>query len=124
MRKCTLLVTLVVLIISACGDDDDAPDTAAPPPTTQTQAAPETTAAETTAAETTAAEDDLIDDVSMPGAGVTVRMARANWSTGYFQAEVYRALLEELGYEVSDPSQAEITPDIFYVALAGGDFDF
>ena len=60
----------------------------------------------------------------MPGAGVSVRMAQANWSTGYFQAEVYRALLEELGYEVSDPSQAALGPDIFYVGLAGGDFDF
>ena len=123
MRKWTLLVALMVLVITACGDDESAPD-AAPTPTTGAEAAPETTAAETTAAETTAAEDDLIDEVSMPGAGLSIRMARANWSTGYFQAEVYRALLEELGYEVSDPSQAELGPDIFYVGLAGGDFDF
>ena len=95
MRKWTLLVTLTVLVVAACGDDDDDSSDAAPPtPTTQAEAAPETTAA----------EDDLMDEASMPGAGVSVRMARANWSTGYFQAEVYRALLEELGYEVSDPS--------------------
>ena len=42
-------------------------------------------------------EDDM-DDMSMPGEGVSVNMARANWNTGYFQAEVYKALLEELGY--------------------------
>ena len=100
MRNWTLLVTLTVLVVAACGDDDDDSSDAAPPtPTTQAEAAPETTAPETTAA-----EDDLMDEVSMPGAGVSVRTARANWSTGYFQAEVYRALLEELGYEVSDPS--------------------
>ena len=119
MRKWTLLVALMVLVITACGDGDESAPDAAPTPTTGAEAAPETTAAETTAA-----EDDLIDEVSMPGAGLSIRMARANWSTGYFQAEVYRALLEELGYEVSDPSQAELGPDIFYVGLAGGDFDF
>ena len=32
-------------------------------------------------------------------------MGRANWSTGYFQAELYKQLLEELGYTVSDPAE-------------------
>ena len=51
-------------------------------------------------------------------------MARANWDTGYFQAAVYRALLEELGCEVSDPADDELAPDEFYPRLAMQDFDF
>ena len=59
-----------------------------------------------------------------PGAGISVTMARANWDTGYFQAAVYRALLQELGYEVSDPADNELAPDDFYPRLAMRDFDF
>jgi glycine betaine/proline transport system substrate-binding protein len=59
-----------------------------------------------------------------PGEGTSVSMARANWDTGYFQAEVYRQLLEELGYEVSNPSDAEMAPDAFYPLLESGDLDF
>ncbi len=51
-------------------------------------------------------------------------MARANWDTGYFQAAVFSALLEELGYEVSDPAASEMAPDEFYPRLASGEFDF
>lgn len=73
-------------------------------------------------------EDDGGDGESasqapLPGEGVNVTMARAPWSTGYFQAEVYKALLEELGYTVSDPSEAEMPPGNFYVELASGSFD-
>jgi glycine betaine/proline transport system substrate-binding protein len=50
-------------------------------------------------------------------------MARANWSTGYFQAAVVEALLGELGYDVTDPAQAEMPPSDFYPALADGDLD-
>ncbi len=62
--------------------------------------------------------------VERPGEGTTVSMARANWDTGYFQAEVYRQLLGELGYEVTDPTDAEMAPDVFYPLLGSGDFDF
>ena len=51
-----------------------------------------------------AARQVLSGGVSLtPGDGVEVTMGRANWSTGYFQAELYRQLLTELGYNVSDP---------------------
>ncbi len=56
--------------------------------------------------------------------GVQVNMARANWSTGYLQAEIYRALLQELGYQVNDPSEAEMSPTSFHSALAEDRFDF
>jgi glycine betaine/proline transport system substrate-binding protein len=58
-----------------------------------------------------------------PGDGVHVEMARANWSTGYFQAAIVEALVGELGYEVTDPSQSELPPSEFYSTLAAGDLD-
>ena len=59
-----------------------------------------------------------------PGAGVSVTMARANWSTGYMQAAIYAALLGELGYEVNDPADLELAPSNAYVSMANGEFDF
>jgi len=50
-----------------------------------------------------------------------VKMARANWDTGYFQAEIYKQALEKMGYTVSDPKT--IKPSVFYVAAAAGDLD-
>ena len=71
------------------------------------------------------ADDDMADEMSMtPGEGVSVTMGRANWSTGYFQAELYRQLLEELGYDVSDPAELELGPNNGYIAMAEGQMDF
>ena len=64
-----------------------------------------------------------IPPVLQPGEDVSIRMARANWSTGYLQAALYRALLQELGYEVTDPADLELSPGIAYPAMAEGDFD-
>jgi glycine betaine/proline transport system substrate-binding protein len=58
-----------------------------------------------------------------PGDGIKINMARANWSTGYFQAAIVEALLGELGYDVADPARAEMPPGDFYPALADGDVD-
>lgn len=54
----------------------------------------------------------------------TVRPGRASWTTGYFQAALYSALLEELGYTVADPSLNEYPPAEAYSAMASGAFDF
>jgi glycine betaine/proline transport system substrate-binding protein len=59
---------------------------------------------------------------SMPGKGVTVQPARATWSTGYFQAEIYIKALQALGYTVKKPK--ELKNEIFYQAVAQGDVDF
>ena len=59
-----------------------------------------------------------------PGEGTTITMARANWKTGYFQAQVYKQLLEELGYEVTEPSELELAAGLAFLAMAEGDFDF
>ncbi|WP_428119855.1 glycine betaine ABC transporter substrate-binding protein [Candidatus Poriferisodalis sp.] len=71
------------------------------------------------------ADEDMADEMSMtPGEGVSVTMGRANWTTGYFQTELYRQLLEELGYDVSDPAELELGPNNAYIAMAEGQMDF
>ncbi len=40
------------------------------------------------------------------------------------QAELYKILLEELGYEVSEPSALELGPSLAYLAMAEGEADF
>ena len=50
-----------------------------------------------------------------------VKMAKADWDTGYFQAEIYKQGLEKLGYKVTEPKAMK--PQVFYVAAAAGDLD-
>ena len=57
----------------------------------------------------------------MPGEGTTVRMAQATWDTGWFHAEIYKQLLEELGYTVDGPTTLDNPP--FYQAVSQGDLD-
>ena len=56
-----------------------------------------------------------------PGEGVTVDMARATWDTGWWQAEVYKQMLEELGYEIPRVTTLDNPP--FYQAVSQGDVD-
>ena len=113
LLKVAAAALALALVAAACGSDDDdsqpsptsASDTAEPSTTTQ---APATTGAA----------------ASLPGEGVSITMARANWSTGYFQASVYRQLLQRLGYDVSDPAEKELGPSLAYLAMAEGDIDF
>lgn len=57
----------------------------------------------------------------MPGDGVTVKMARATWDTGWFPAEVYRQLLQKLGYDIGQVTTLDNPP--FYQAVSQGDMD-
>ncbi|PWE33358.1 proline/glycine betaine ABC transporter substrate-binding protein ProX [Maritimibacter sp. 55A14] len=57
----------------------------------------------------------------MPGEGTTIDMARASWDTGWWQAEVYSQLLQELGYDVSRITTLDNPP--FYQSVAQGDID-
>ena len=50
-----------------------------------------------------------------------VKMGKADWDTGYFQAEIYKQALEKMGYKVSGPTVMK--PQVFYVAAAAGDVD-
>lgn len=47
-----------------------------------------------------------------------IRIARANWDTGYFQAAVFTELLTRLGYQVDEIG--DMPPTLFYPALADG----
>ncbi|MDX1689666.1 MAG: glycine betaine/L-proline ABC transporter substrate-binding protein ProX [Acidimicrobiia bacterium] len=105
------VIAALALVVAACGDDDSG------------DAGDGDTATTTTAAATTTAGDGG-GDMAMPGEGVEVTQARADWSTGYFQAYVYHNLLEELGYDVSDPADSELGPSLAYLSMAQGDIDF
>ena len=59
-----------------------------------------------------------------PGEGVTVLAGRADWYQGYFQAALFKLLLEELGYRVSDPAGLEMSPSDAYTAMALEEMDF
>jgi glycine betaine/proline transport system substrate-binding protein len=50
-----------------------------------------------------------------------IKMARANWDTGYFQAEIYKQALEKMGHTVSEVKTMK--PSVFYLAAAAGDLD-
>ena len=50
-----------------------------------------------------------------------IKMGKADWDTGYFQAEIYKKALEEMGYKVVGPTVMK--PQVFYVAAAAGDMD-
>ena len=64
------------------------------------------------------------NDGSQQGGDGRVVAGRANWSSGYFQASLFKLLLEELGYEVTDPAQLEMGPNNAYIAMAQGDMDY
>lgn len=55
------------------------------------------------------------------GDAPVVRMARATWDTGWFQAEIHRQLLGRLGYQVVGPQT--MTNEAFYGAAAAGEVD-
>jgi ABC-type proline/glycine betaine transport system substrate-binding protein/ABC-type amino acid transport substrate-binding protein len=53
--------------------------------------------------------------------GEPISMARATWDTGWFQAEIFKSLLEELGYAVKEPQTMDNLA--FYLAVAAGEMD-
>ena len=59
---------------------------------------------------------------ALPGKGITVRPARATWTTGFFLEAIYSRALEHLGYTVKDPKN--LPNQIFYQSLVNGDVDF
>ncbi|MEX0759815.1 MAG: glycine betaine/L-proline ABC transporter substrate-binding protein ProX [Tistlia sp.] len=70
---------------------------------------------------TVATGSHAVADQAKPGEGTTVRMARATWDTGWWQAEIYKQLLEQLGYEVAKVTTLDNPP--FYQSVAQGDMD-
>jgi len=58
----------------------------------------------------------------LPGEGKTVRMAQPTWDTEWFQAQIYKKVVEKLGYTVEEPIALDNPP--FYEAVGLGDIDF
>ena len=56
-----------------------------------------------------------------PDAPEIIAMARATWDTGWFQAEIIKKLLEDLGYTVGEPQTMDNRD--FYRAAARGEMD-
>ena len=71
-----------------------------------------------------AINDGTIRGTALPGEGVDIVAGRAPWVVGYFPAELYKLLLEELGYNVSDPADIELGPHVAYIAMAQGEMDY
>ena len=63
----------------------------------------------------------LIQLQSTPAAAPTINIGRPTWDTGWFQAEVYRELLQQLGYSVNEPRTLE--NESFYRQAAQGQVD-
>ena len=55
--------------------------------------------------------------------GGDLTMCRANWTSGYTQAEIVRQVLQSAGYGVSDPSAIELGPATAYMTMAAGECD-
>ncbi|MEL6983638.1 MAG: glycine betaine ABC transporter substrate-binding protein [Actinomycetota bacterium] len=51
-------------------------------------------------------------------------MGKADWTTEDPNAYVIHNLMEELGYDVTDPADLELGPSNAYLAMAQGDMDF
>jgi glycine betaine/proline transport system substrate-binding protein len=56
--------------------------------------------------------------------GGDLTMCRANWASGYIQAEIVRQVLQSAGYVVSEPSLSEMAPSIAYTTMASGECQF
>jgi glycine betaine/proline transport system substrate-binding protein len=104
LTRMVAVAAATLLLLAACGSDDDSSSSVA-----ATTAAPATTEAA----------------INMtPGEGVDVVAGRASWSTGYVQAEIFTALLRELGYTVSESADMELGPQNAFMAMAEGQMDF
>jgi len=114
-RKASTLLALLAalaLFAAACGSDDS----------TETVEAADDAAAEEV--EEAAEEPEDSGSADQPGEGKTALMGRANWSSGYVQAQILHDLMEELGYDVSSPDELEFAPDLGYQTMAEGDMHF
>ncbi len=126
----TAVAVSLGLVLAACGSDDDASDAADDVEDAADDAADEVEDAaddaEDAADDAEDAADDATDggDTAMPGEGASITMAKADWVTEDPNAYVAHNLLEELGYDVTDPADLELGPANAYIAMAQGDADF
>ena len=112
----------VSLILAACGGDDDTADAPAEEPAAAEE--PAEAPAEEPAAEPADEPAEEPAEMALPGEGVSVTMAKADWSTEDPNAYTVKMILEEMGYTVSDPKDTELGPANAFLAMAQGDADF
>ena len=112
----------VSLILAACGGDDDTADAPAAEPAAAEE--PAEAPAEEPAAEPAAEPAEEPAEMALPGEGVSITMAKADWSTEDPNAYTVKMILEEMGYTVSDPKDTELGPANAFLAMAQGDADF
>lgn len=115
------------IVAAACGSDDastDAGDSSDEETTESTEGTTDESTDDSMADESTDDSGDAMADGDQPGAGVTVVEGKADWTTEDPNAYVIKSLLEELGYEVTDPADLELGPANAYIAMAQGDMDF
>ena len=129
MKLLIALLAVFGLVAAACGDDDSSTDAGA-------DAAAEESSDDAATEESSdddhsddddhdhSEDEDHSGDISSIGAGVNVTMGRANWASGYVQAEIYKQVLEQAGYTVASPSLLELDPSAGYLAMAEGSLDF
>jgi len=115
---------IIALLVAACGGEGDDQFEPTQTPDQETSTTPSDTSSNPADGESDDPAAAAGDEMTLPGRGVSVTVARGNWSTGYMQAAIYAALLTELGYEVSRPADLELPPSNAYVAMARGEFDF
>ncbi len=120
------LLAVFAMVAAACGSAADVASSAAD----EVSDAASDVAEEVEDAVTDDGDDEAMEEApeadaaAGPGEGRAITMGRGNWSSGYVQAEILHNLLEEMGYEVSAPSQGEFAPDLAYQAMANGEIDF
>lgn len=131
-RAFTAMVVSFGFVLAACGGDDDTTDDIEDAADDAADAAEDVVddvedVVDDAADEVEDVADDVTDDAAgddMPGEGTTVTMAKADWTTEDPNAYVIHNLMEELGYDVTDPADLELGPANAYIAMAQGDADF
>lgn len=125
-----ILLLIPVLFLAACGIfEEPEPENAPRAPTQPADQSTDSDSPDEDTASTASTDNEPSDDqnedtgqpANEPNEPGTIRLAQADWNTGWFQAAIYQQLLEELGYDVSDPET--LSPDMFYPALAAGEYD-
>ena len=94
----------LVLLVAACSSGADGDEEASSTPTPRPSATPAT-----------------VDEAEEPAE--VVLLARGDWESGWFQAEIHAQLIRQLGYNVADPTSSELSPELFYASVARGDVD-
>lgn len=112
MRQALVALVLFAAVVAGCST------------ATTDDTLPETDAAVTSTAAVPPVDAGIEPEEPVPSAPRRfARIGRAPWSAGFVQAQILHDLLELAGYEVNDPAEHELAPDLAYRAMASGELD-